>query len=482
MIQGPPLSESEYGKRIKELDLLLRLNEKIIRTLDLDEVLQLITDGMAELLEIETAAIYLLEGQKRLYLGATTPPLDPSMPDTIRWAGVDEHPNIKKAIGNLRAHVIADTNEAKLSPAEKQVVEIRKLRSLVFLPIHDEKEVIGILILGTKNKARVYSEFEIELSQGIANQLSLGIVNAKLHTELLQHNDELQQSIKERTEAEEALKASRVELSNALRVAKLAHWEYEVTKDKFIFNDEFYEVMKTSRNKMGGFEMTPENYSYQFIPDEQQKLVREELKKGIDTSDPEFSNEITHSVIFGDGSDGIIVVRYRIIKDENGKTIKIYGANQDITKQKKIEEEILKSRNKTRESEYHFRTLFDLSPEGILLINLDENRIMQMNKAYAEMHGFTCEEMSSVSIFDLDVLGENIFYTRKDLMTRSLNGETVELELEHRHKDGHIFPLKVITQLMQRKDEKLLLCFHQDMTSIKNHEQQLMDALEKEHA
>lgn len=479
MPRNQEISGKEYQQRVKELDLLLRLNEKIIRTLDLDEVLQLITDGMAELLEIETAAIYLLEDQNRLFLGATTPPMDPSMPDTLRWANVDDHPNIKIAIGQLKPHVIPDTQDATLSPAEMQVVELRKLRSLVFLPILNENDVTGVLILGTNNKARVYSAYEIELSQGIANQLALGIINARLHTELLQHNDELQQSIEERLQAEEALKTSQVQLSNALRIAKLGHWEYDVLNDQFTFTDEFYQVMRTSKESQGGYTMSAEEYANRFIPEDQREKVAEEIKRGIETSDPDYSNEIEHKIVYGDGKEGVILVRVRILKDATGKTITFYGANQDITQQKNIEEEILASRNTVLESEYLFRTLFDLAPEGIFLIRAEDNSIERMNKAFAAMHGYTVEEMQHMTLFDLNVYKDQTFIIYKDVLDKVMAGETVEFETEEYHKNGHLIPVKVIVRLLELKQEKYFLGFHRDLTSIKRHESELLEALEK---
>ncbi|MFC2090558.1 ATP-binding protein [Bacteroidota bacterium] len=351
MSQSAHISEKEYNRRIKEIELLLHLNEKIIRTLDLDVVLQMISDGMAELFEIETAAIYLLEDNDRLFLGATTPPLDPSMPDGLRWARIEDHPNIQSTLKNLKAHVIPDTSKVELSPPEAQVVKLRKLRSLVFLPIIDGETVIGVLILGTNNKARVYSDYEVELSQGIANQLSLGIVNARLHTELLQHNDELQQSIKERIEAEETLKENRVELSNALRIAKLGHWEYDVLKDQFLFTDEFYEAMKTSAEEQGGYTMTAKQYAERFIPADQQHMVAMEIEAGMETNDPEYTNEVEHGIVYGDGSEGFVLVRIRILKDKNGRTVKFFGANQDLTAMKRHENELLAAFEKAKESD-----------------------------------------------------------------------------------------------------------------------------------
>jgi len=60
----------------------------------------------------------------------------------------------------------------------------------------------------------------------------------------------------------------------------------------------------------------------------------------LSTRDPNYSNQLEHTIIRADGEERIIIVRDGIEKDKNGKTITIYGANQDITERKKAEDAI----------------------------------------------------------------------------------------------------------------------------------------------
>ena len=46
--------------------------------------------------------------------------------------------------------------------------------------------------------------------------------------------------ITERKRAEVELQANKAQLSNALEMAHLGHWEYDVATDLFTFNDQFY--------------------------------------------------------------------------------------------------------------------------------------------------------------------------------------------------------------------------------------------------
>jgi signal transduction histidine kinase len=191
--------ESNNFQGIRELNIIIKISQSIIGTLDFQKVLQIISDGMSELLEIETAAIYLLESEEELLLGATTPPLDSHMPDSLRKALLTDHPHIQKVILARQPILLPDTNVARLSPAEKNIVEMRRLRSLLFLPFVQEDKVLGVLILGTCNKSRTYTDHEIDLGQTVANQLSVAIQNSRFHSYLENNKNNLEKIVAERT-------------------------------------------------------------------------------------------------------------------------------------------------------------------------------------------------------------------------------------------------------------------------------------------
>ncbi|MBN2613651.1 MAG: GAF domain-containing protein [Bacteroidales bacterium] len=212
----PAKSDQEISASIRQLSLILKITRAIICTLDYEKVLQIISNGMSELLGIESAAIYLLEGNDQLYLGATTPPLDPGMPDSLRRAPLSDHPHIHQSVITKQPQLIADTANEQLSPAEKNVIEMRYLRSLLFFPFVQEDAVLGVLIVGTCNKSRGFSPSEIDLGQTVANQLSIAIQNTRLHADLKNHKENLELLVQEKTKdldaAIEELRAANEEL------------------------------------------------------------------------------------------------------------------------------------------------------------------------------------------------------------------------------------------------------------------------------
>jgi signal transduction histidine kinase len=185
--------------RLRELMIITKISQSVIKTLDYEEVLQIISDGMSELLEIETAAIYMLKSEQKLHLGATTPNLDHKMPDSLRKASLVDHPHIKTAISTRKPLLIPDTKTENLTLAEKEIVEMRSLRSLLYFPFLRGRKVLGVLILGTCKKSKNYTESQIDLGQTIANQLSVAIQNSQLHNDLKKYTNNLEKLVEERT-------------------------------------------------------------------------------------------------------------------------------------------------------------------------------------------------------------------------------------------------------------------------------------------
>ncbi len=91
--------------------------------------------------------------------------------------------------------------------------------------------------------------------------------------------------------------------------------------------------------------MSSEQYARQFVHPDDISLVGTEIRKAIETTDPDFSRQIEHRIIFSDGEIGYISVRFFVKKDRKGRTIKTFGANQDITERKQAEENLKKRMN-----------------------------------------------------------------------------------------------------------------------------------------
>ncbi len=158
------------------------------------------------------------------------------------------------------------------------------------------------------------------------------------------------QDITERKRAEELLRTSEAQLSNAMKIAKLGYWEYDVADDLFTFNDHFYAIFRTSAEQVGGYTMSSARYAQLFVHPDDAPVVAVETRKAIESTDRHFSRQLEHRIIYADGEIGYISVHFFIVKDDQGRTVKTYGANQDITERKRAEEDLRKAKEEAEEA------------------------------------------------------------------------------------------------------------------------------------
>jgi putative nucleotidyltransferase with HDIG domain len=152
--------------------------------------------------------------------------------------------------------------------------------------------------------------------------------------------------IRERKLAEKTLCENDVQLSNALQIARAGNWTYDVATDQFTFNDNFYRIFRTTAAEVGGYTMTSAEYTRRFVYPEDAAVVANETELALRSPNPNYSQEIEHRIIFKGGEIGYMAVRFFIVKDQAGKTVKTYGVNQDIT-QRKRDEGTLRRLNRT---------------------------------------------------------------------------------------------------------------------------------------
>ena len=147
-------------------------------------------------------------------------------------------------------------------------------------------------------------------------------------------------------------------------------------------------------------------------------------------------------------------------QDEIGELIG--GFNHLLETLRKREEELKKT-------EERYRTLFSRANDGIFILTAD-GRVVEVNESLARMHGYSRQEMLNMNLKDLDT--PETFKLLAERMRRICAGEALTFEVEHYHKDGHVFPLEVSTSSIPYGDEVYIQCFHRDLTERKRVEEE----------
>ncbi|MDK9706554.1 MAG: transporter substrate-binding domain-containing protein [Desulforhopalus sp.] len=179
------------------------------------------------------------------------------------------------------------------------------------------------------------------------NMLLLGIAGlltllAILTVSFLYHRRlaaQLKASIEQTQLQREALQKSENNLKRAMEIARLGDWEYDVDSDLFTFTDQFYALLHTTAEAAGGYTMSSKHYAQTFLHPDEMYMVGVETEKALTTTDANYSRQLEHRIICADGEIRTIIVHIRIVKDQNGRTVKSYGANQDVTELRRVENE-----------------------------------------------------------------------------------------------------------------------------------------------
>jgi len=144
--------------------------------------------------------------------------------------------------------------------------------------------------------------------------------------------------------------------------------------------------------------------------------------------------------------------------------LRIFAARSSSELERKQAEDRL------RTAEARYRTLFEQSPDGILLID-SRGVLTDFNEAAHRQLGYTREEFTGLRISDIDP-----FETEDEIrasIEHALNGGRAEFEVKHRTKGGEIRTVLVITKPVLLGGEKFLHTIWRDITDHKKMEEEL---------
>ncbi|MBT8339443.1 MAG: PAS domain S-box protein [Desulfatitalea sp.] len=344
--------------------------------------------------------------------------------DITEQARVQEELQHKTAV--LEAQLNASPDGIVVTNNDEVILQNRRVSELFKIPPEiemdlpkQEKWVWDMLKHPEKAKEQVafvyeqpdkISRAELELNDGRILDIFSGPVlgkDGRAYGRIATHRD-----ITEQKRSELALRARQIQLSQAMELANIVYWELDLSTYEFILNDPFYALHGTTAEQEGGYRMTGNDYVNRFMhPDDQPRyfqLARETAEQPWNSAFPDFE----HRIIRRDGNIRHIVSRVRLVRDDDGATVKVYGTTQDITERKQMESAV-------QESEALFRKVFEESPLGMLMADADL-RFIRVNEAFCNMLGYSEQELGDLAF--KDILHPEHMAEHKRYMADLING------------------------------------------------------------
>jgi PAS domain S-box-containing protein len=260
------------------------------------------------------------------------------------------------------------------------------------------------------------------------------------------------EDVTERVEAEETLRASEARF-RAL---------FEQSPNPICIHRPDGLSISVNRAILDNFRMTPEQASrYNVLEDEQIRDQPEGMRAiqrafdGEPTSVPRIQFDSNRH-----GWNDDPIVRYLEgvaypIRDSRGEMREVVMIWDDVTERDAAEREI-----RAREDQY--RAIFNATTDGLTINDLDGN-LVEVNPAFAAMHGYTPEEMMALPPLafivpeDRPVVPEAFAAFRQGLRY----SRTISHEIR---KDGTIFPVEVTGTPFLYRGEPHILCILRDIT------------------
>lgn len=205
---------------------------------------------------------------------------------------------------------------------------------------------------------------------------------------------------------------------------------------------------------------------YEFVNRELADFFREQDCKAMEKDGPSVNEEwITYA---DDGHRELLETLKTPMRDSQGKLIGILGIARDITERKRAEEAL-------RESEAKLRGLYELSPLGIALTDMN-GRYIEFNDAFVRICGYPADELKEL---DYWTLTPKEYESQEAAQLDSLSrlGRYGPYVKEYRQKNGNLIPIQLNGTLITGKDgKKYIWSIVEDITERKEAELQMRES------
>jgi PAS domain S-box-containing protein len=143
----------------------------------------------------------------------------------------------------------------------------------------------------------------------------------------------LEREVKQRKQVEENLQLINHQLNIAQEIAKMGHWQWDVSQNKVTWSRGLYKIYDVDESE----ELSYEKYLEHLHPDDKDFVHNTIQQAYASKIFPEF----VHRIKLKDGSEKIIYSKGDVITNEAGEITKMIGTGQDITEQQKAQQRMI---------------------------------------------------------------------------------------------------------------------------------------------
>jgi len=170
-----------------------------------------------------------------------------------------------------------------------------------------------------------------------------------------------------RKSAEDEIRSSEERLKLALDAGQIGVWDWDIVQDRIEWSDLVYDIHGVER---GMFRGGVENFAQLIHPEDQERIIAS-IRVALEQGAP---YDVEFRVVHPNGQTHWVATTALVLRNEEGKPIRMLGATTDITARKQAEEEL---RRKNRDlEEFAFVAGHDLR-EPLRAVNIYTQLILK---------------------------------------------------------------------------------------------------------
>ncbi len=207
------------------------------------------------------------------------------------------------------------------------------------------------------------------------------------------------------------------------------------------------------------FDLFPPDMAAAFYHDDQQVLR---------TGEPVINRE--ESFTDSEGRIQWLLTSKIALRDDSNTIIGLVGIGHNITTRKLADLAL-------KESEQRYRDIIEQSADGIYIMDVESRRIVQANKSFHQLLGYTAEEVLELTVYDIIAASVQSIDER---ITRIAHlREIVTGERLYKQKTGGIIPVRISVNPITFNGRSALCTMMNDITVQKRREEELRTSEER---
>lgn len=275
-------------------------------------------------------------------------------------------------------------------------------------------------------------------------------------------NDEKNEGIlKKLTEINNEIRDSNERYDIVAKATSDTIWDWKIQEDKFIWNKGIFGIYGYTKDEVGD----SSKWWFDRIHPEDSMRVSVSLYSFLEQKTERWQDE--YRFMCADGSYRFVFDRGFLVKDENGKAVRMIGAMQDVTKQKQEEQRLRL-----------LETVVTQTKDAVIITDKDIQhnempKILFVNPSYTKITGFKPKDVvgKSLNLFNENTteLAEN-----RNLIQNIKNFDEFTLETISYTKNGHEFWINLTMIPVTNKEGEFThwICIMRDITEEKNQEKE----------